>query len=190
MTKDENTGIHFIVEFKNAKDLKTLIDNDTLEKELKLCKSFSINNMYLFNTNLILTKYQSPLDIINEYYTIRLSFYEKRRLYIINKLTEELKVLKSKIRFIEEYIDGTLDINKKSKDYTIELLNKRKYHKVNGSGGEYDYLINLPVISFTSEKIKDLTNTHDKKVSELEYYQSKTDKELWVVDLNNLNKML
>jgi len=190
MTKDENTGIHFIVEFKNAKDLQTLIDNDTLEKELKLCKSFSINNMYLFNTNLILTKYQSPLDIINEYYTIRLSFYEKRRLYIINKLTEELKVLKSKIRFIEEYIDGTLDINKKSKDYTIELLNKRKYHKVNGSGGEYDYLINLPVISFTSEKIKDLTNTHDKKVSELEYYQSKTDKELWVVDLNNLNKML
>ena len=190
MTKDENTGIHFVIEFKNAKDLKTLIDNGSLEKELKLSKSFSINNMYLFNTNLILTKYQSPLDIINEYYTIRLSFYEKRRLYIINKLTEELKVIKSKIRFIEEYIDGTLDINKKSKDYTIDLLNKRKYHKVNGSGGEYDYLINLPVISFTSEKIKDLTNTHDKKVSELEYYQSKTDKELWIVDLNNLNKML
>jgi len=193
MTKDENTGIHFIVEFKNAKDLETLIKNETLEKELKLIKTFSINNMYLFNPNLILTKYNTALDIIKEYYTIRLTFYEKRRIYIIQKLSEELKVLKSKIRFIEEYIDGTLDINKKSKEYTINLLDKRNYHKIiasDKSTGEYDYLIHLPVISFTSEKIKELTNAHDKKNSELEYYKSKTDKQLWKIDLENLNKLI
>ena len=193
MTKDENTGIYFIVEFKNTKDLETLIQNETLEKELKLVKTFSINNMYLFNPDLILTKYNTALDIIKEYYTIRLTFYEKRRLYIIQKLNEELKVLKSKIRFIEEYIDGTLDINKKSKEYTINLLDKRKYHKIiasDKSGGEYDYLIHLPVISFTSEKIKELNNAHDKKESELEYYKSKTDKQLWKIDLENLNKII
>lgn len=190
MTKDENTGIHFIIEFKNAKDLSSLIESNTLEKELKLSKSFSTNNMYLFNPDLILTKYNSPNDIIKEYYTIRLSFYEKRRVYIIQKLTEELKVLESKIRFIEEYIDGTLDINKKSKDYTIDLLHKRKYHKVASSGCDYDYLINLPIVSFTSEKIKDLTNTRDKKADELKYYQSKCDKDLWKIDLTNLKKHL
>jgi DNA topoisomerase-2 len=193
MTKDENTGIHFIVEFKNAKDLEMLIKNETLEKELKLVKTFSINNMYLFNPDLILTKYNTALDIIKEYYTIRLTFYEKRRIYIIQKLNEELKVLKSKIRFIEEYIDGTLDINKKSKEYTINLLDKRKYHKIivsDKSSGEYDYLIHLPVISFTSEKIKELNNAHDKKNSELEYYKSKTDKQLWKIDLENLNKLI
>lgn len=190
MTKDENTGIHFIIEFKNAKDLSSLIETNTLEKELKLSKSFSTNNMYLFNPDLILTKYNSPNDIIKEYYTIRLSFYEKRRVYIIQKLTEELKVLESKIRFIEEYIDGTLDINKKSKDYTIDLLHKRKYHKVASSGCDYDYLIHLPIVSFTSEKIKDLTNTRDKKADELEYYQSKCDKDLWKIDLTNLKKHL
>jgi DNA topoisomerase-2 len=146
--------------------------------------------MYLFNPDLILTKYNSPNDIIKEYYTIRLSFYEKRRVYIIQKLTEELKVLESKIRFIEEYIDGTLDINKKSKDYTIDLLHKRKYHKVASSGCDYDYLIHLPIVSFTSEKIKDLTNTRDKKADELEYYQSKCDKDLWKIDLTNLKKHL
>ena len=91
MTKDENTGIHFIIEFKNSNDLNNLIENDLIEKELKLTKSFSTNNMYLFNPNLILTKYDSPLHIIKEYYTIRLDFYEKRRAYLINKLSEELK---------------------------------------------------------------------------------------------------
>ena len=44
--------------------------------------------------------------------------------------------------------------------------------------------------AFTSEKIKDLNNTHDKKQSELEYYKSKTDKQLWKIDLENLNKMI
>ena len=190
MTKDENTGIHFIIEFKTAKDLESLIKTDTLEKELKLTKSFSTNNMYLFNPNLILTKYNTPQDIIKEYYSIRLSFYEKRRIYIIQKLTEELKVLESKIRFIEEYIDGTLDINKKSKDYTIDLLNKRKYHKVPSSGCDYDYLIQLPIVSFTSDKIKDLTNTRDKKLDELNYYKTKCDKDLWKIDLENLKKQL
>lgn len=190
MTKDENTGIHFIIEFKTAKDLESLIKTDTLEKELKLTKSFSTNNMYLFNPNLILTKYNTPQDIIQEYYSIRLDFYEKRRIYIIQKLTEELKVLESKIRFIEEYIDGTLDINKKSKDYTIDLLNKRKYHKVPSSGCDYDYLIQLPIVSFTSDKIKDLTNTRDKKLDELNYYKTKCDKDLWKIDLENLKKQL
>lgn len=190
MTKDENTGIHFIIEFKNASDLESLIKSDNLEKELKLTKSFSTNNMYLFNPNLILTKYDTPQDIIQDYYSIRLDFYEKRRIYIIQKLTEELKVLESKIRFIEEYIDGTLDINKKSKDYTIQLLEKRKYHKVHSTSCDYDYLIQLPIVSFTSDKIKDLTNTRDKKLDELNYYKTKCDKDLWKIDLENLKKAI
>jgi DNA gyrase/topoisomerase IV subunit B len=187
LTKDENSQISFIVEFKNAKDLETLINTGTLEKELKLTKSFSMNNMHLFNPDLILTKYNTPLDILKEFYNIRLSFYEKRRVYLIEKIKEELTVLKSKIRFTEEYIDGTLDINKKSKDYSIDLLEKREYHKVNNT---FDYLLNISVSSFTSEKITELVNTHDKKEKEYNYYLSATDKELWLCDLRDLLTVL
>ena len=190
-TKDENSEISFILEFKNAKDLQSLIDNNTIDKELKLTKTFNTNNMYLFNPNLILTKYKTPHDILKEFYTIRLSFYEKRRLYMIKKLTDELTVLKSKIRFIEEYIDGTLDINKKSKEYTINLLEKRKYHKIgdngNNNNNSFDYLIQMPIVSFTSEKISDLTNLHDKKDKELKYYVTISDKQLWSEELKTLS---
>lgn len=184
-TKDENSQICFVVEFKNDKDLTRLIETNTLMKELKLTKTFTINNMYLFNPNLILTKYATPYDIFMEFYNIRLTFYEKRRLYMIEKIENELSILKSKIRFIDEYINNILDINKKSKVYTIELLEKRKYYKMNDS---YDYLINMPIVSFTSDKITELTMQHDKKQKELNHYQTNTDKQLWIQDLTSLIK--
>ena len=143
--------------------------------------------MHLFNPSLILTKYNTPLDILKEYYNIRLEYYEKRRQYMMSKLKEELLVLESKIKFTEEYIDGTLDINKKSKDYSIQLLTDRHYHKVNDS---YDYLLNTPVSSFTLEKITELSNTHKKKQNEYEYYLNINDKNLWLHDLKDLLTIL
>lgn len=182
-TKDENTEISFIIEFKHEKDLTMLIDSNTITKELKLTKSFTTNNMYLFNPNLILTKYSSPFDILQEFYNIRLTFYEKRRVYMIQKIKDELIILKSKIRFIDEYINNILNINKKSKSYMIELLEQRKYHKLNNT---YEYLINMPIVSFTSEKISELTSQHNKKENELNHYQTNTNKQLWIMDLNSL----
>ena len=182
-TKDENDDICFIVEFSSSNDLSDLIKSNTLEKELKLTKTFNTNNMYLFNPGLILTKYYTPVDILKEFYEIRLEFYEKRKLYMIEKLTHELNILKAKIRFINEYMDGVLDINKKSKDYTVGLLEKMKYYKVDGA---YDYLINMPIVSFTSERINDLKTVHDKKQTELDYYKTKMNKELWKNDLEIL----
>lgn len=187
LTTDENIGIRFLVEFKDQSVLKTLIDNDLLEKELKLAKSFSINNMYLFNENLILTKFNSVNDIIKHFYNIRLKFYQKRKDYLINKLKNELLILESKKRFIEEYISGQLIINKKSKNDIIILLNQREYITIENN---YDYLLNMPIYSLTLEKIEKLESQVIEKTNELNYYLSKSNKELWKLDLIELQEFL
>lgn len=183
LTTDENTGICFIIEFKDANTLSDLIKGNTLEKELKLTKSFSTNNMYLFNENLILTKYNDANSIILDFYDIRLKYYQKRREYLINKLKAELVVLESKKRFIKEYISGILDINKKTKDIIYVLLKKRDYHMEENS---YDYLLNMPIYSMTYERIDKLEKQCTDKKTELKYYESKTSNELWIIDLNEL----
>jgi len=186
-TKDENQDIIFIIEFKNEKDLDHLIKSGTLEKELKLTKSFSTNNMYLFNENLILTKYHSPIDILGCFYDIRIDYYEKRKIYITEKLERELIILRSKKRFIKEYIDGTLQINNKSKNVIIESLENSNYPKEEES---YDYLLRLPIYSLTFEKISELDNTCDLKEKALVLIKSKTPEDLWKIDLENLLKKL
>lgn len=184
-TRDENDEISFIVEFKNSDDLDMLIHSNTLEKEFKLSKSFTINNMYLFGPDLDLTKYSDPNDILLDFYDLRLEYYQKRKDYIVKKLKQELKILEAKVRFITEYINGTLDINKKSKEYMINLLEKREYPKYEGN---YDYLTRMPVINMTLEKINELESQCKNKRNELKIIMSKSDKDLWKDDLFELSK--
>jgi len=182
-TLDENDDICFIIEFKNESDLSDLITSNTLEKELKLVKSFSTNNMYLFNPHLILTKYDTPVDILLDFFDIRIEYYIKRKEYIIQKLKRELLILESKARFIKEYIDGVLQINKKSKDFIISLLNERNYTKDDDS---YDYLLRLPIYSLTLEKINELNLQCENKKQELQFIKNKTPEQLWKIDLEEL----
>lgn len=186
-TKDENTGISFIVEFKTKNDLDSLINSKTLEKDLKLVKTFSTNNMYLFNEKCILTKFDTPLDILLYFYSLRIEYYVKRKEYLTQKLQDELDILENKIRFIREYIKGELDIHKKSKDSIFKLLETRGYLKLENS---YDYLLNMPIYVLTLEKIDDLSDKQTKKRNELVYIKQKTPSQLWEIDLNQLLTLL
>ncbi len=202
-TRDENSDICFIVEFCKTEDLDALIKTNTLEKTLRLSRSFTTNNMYLFSDDLILTKYKSATDILLDFYDLRIEFYEKRRLYLIKQLQNELTLLNSKIRFINEYINGTLDINRKSRDYIISLLEERDYPKLSsdlkedidqedGTGGakSFDYLVKMPLISLSLEKIQELEKHRDTKQNELNTLQKKTDRDLWRDDLQNILKTI
>lgn len=203
-TRDENTDICFIVDFKSADDLDNLINSNNLEKYLKLTKSFSTNNMYLFSDTLILTKYKDCNDILLDFYDIRLEYYELRKEYLVKHLTNEVILLESKVRFINEYINGDLDINRKSKDYIIGLLEKRDYPKLayntsneydetndeTSSKGSYDYLIRMPLVSLCLEKITELERLLRNKQEELEILKSKTERDLWRDDLQNILKFI
>ena len=192
-TKDENDDICFIVEFKSSEDLNSLIKTGTLEKELKLIKTFSTNNMYLFGEDLILSKYGDPNDILLDFYDIRLDYYVARKEYMTKKLENELALLKAKVRFIEEYITGKLDINRKSREYINELLEKGGYPKFGYENSEvksYDYLVRMQIVSLTGEKIDELNKQRDEKQRQLNNIKSKTEKDLWRQDLQDILKMI
>lgn len=207
-TRDENNDICFIIDFKFSEDLDELINTNTLEKYFKLTKLFNTNNMYLFNDELILSKYNNVNDIILDFYDIRLEYYNLRKEYLVKRLTKELLILNSKVRFINEYIDGTLDINRKTKDYIVSLLEQRNFPKITDdnltsndnelqnnlsdqtenteSQGSYDYLIRMQLVSLSSEKIVELERQRDNKSQELSHLQSKSNKDLWKDDLLNI----
>lgn len=194
-TTDENTGICFIVDFKDSAQLDNLIQNGTLDKELKLTKSFNTNNMYLFDDNLIPVKYQNTTDILLDFFDIRLEFYSKRKDYLIKKLERELSILKSKVRFINEYIDGTLEINRKSKEYIIKLLENKGYPKhtedtSDNNTKSYDYLVKLPIISLTEERIIELEKQTRNKEDQLNTIINKSNKDLWKDDLESISNLI
>jgi DNA topoisomerase-2 len=191
LTYDENDGIEFIIEFKDASVLDKLIKTNLLEKELKLLKNFNVNNMYLFDDNCVPVKYPDTTAILLDFYDLRLEFYGRRKRYLVAKLEKELNILNAKTRFISEYIEGQIEINKKSKENVISILEEKGFPKYSESNesGSYDYLIHMQMVSLTLEKINELQKQRNQKEIELKELLAKTEKELWKMDLNKISEL-
>ena len=54
----------------------------------------------------------------------------------------------------------------------------------------FDYLVRMPLISLSLEKIRELENHRDTRQTELNDLQSKTERDLWKNDLQDILKML
>ena len=158
-----------------------------LEKTFKLVSQINLSNIVAFNTNKKITKYNSIHTILDEFCDLRLQFYDKRKDYLLDKLQIEIDVLSIKIRFINEFIDGKIIINNKSKINIIKQLEKGKYPIENDS---YDYLLKMPIYNLTKDKIYEFNTNLENKQLEYKKLLCKNNKELWLDDIKDLEPKL
>jgi len=119
-------------------ELQTMFANQAkLEKDLKLVTTINCTNMYLFNSKGYLQKYDTVEEILQEYYTIRLDTYGKRRAYLLEDLTLDFNKLSAKAQFIRDIHETKIVINEtvgtktkpKRKAEIEEQLTTLKYPK-------------------------------------------------------------
>jgi DNA topoisomerase-2 len=163
------------------------MSNEEIEKTLKLSTSYSTNNMHLFNAEEKLVKYTSISTIINDYFETRMNGYTKRKMYIISELEKELVLLENRKRYIEELLSDELDLRKLKKVEIIQLLKSRKYALLEDDD-EYKYLLKMPMDSVSEENVAKIISDFQNKKSELTYYQKTSEKELWLLELQQLRE--
>ena len=186
ISQDENTNIQIIITFKSSEILDKLEKNNELETMLKLVKTLSTNNMYLFLKS-SLKKYKTLNDIFLDYYELRLEYYKYRKLLLEKELQDELNILQQKLKFITEFINGDINIIRKEIDEIHTQLHNRKYILYQDS---YDYLTNMQIKSLTKTKISELTKNVEFKTMELEKLQKSSQYDLWLNDLNEIEKLI
>lgn len=187
-TTDENNGVNFVIEFNTKENLNNLMNNvPLLYQKLKLTKTITLNNMYLFDENLKLKKFNDPNDIIKKFYNLRLSFYEKRKTYLLDCLKDILDKLTNKMNFINEYLNNTILVHKQKINFIIEQLENKNYLKINNS---YDYLTNMPLSNMTYEKINELKETINNTQIKYNTLIDTPIKKLWLNDIEKLRNIL
>ena len=142
--------------------------------------------MHLFSAKGIIKKYKTANDIISEFVDTRLDMYGKRKAHIIKTLEQTSLILKNKIRFIGEVTSKTfklITVPPRKEDSIISELVEKKYKKVKGN---FDYLINLPIKTFTYEKINELKDEAAKLEEKLKTLSETTVSDLWLGELKNL----
>ena len=155
-----------------------------IEKLLKLTSKISSSNMWLYNTSGKLHKYNTPNDIIDEWYPYRLNLYVERKAYILKKLKKELNIIKFKVKFIFEFINGTIEIRNKSKANILNILDVKKYPKLSlkiddDSIVSYDYLLKMDLYKLTKEEIEELNKKKEFKQLEVNTLENTSINDIW-----------
>lgn len=160
------------------------------EKDYKMSTSklLSTTNMHMFDQKGTITKMKNVTEIISKFYTFRLSWYQKRKDYIIDKLKMELIILDARIKFILDIIEDRLKINNRKRTDIEEYLEKNEYPKKKNDNDSktkesYDYLIKMPIWNLTYEKKEELLKELNNKKDMLSAIEIKTIENMWLDDL-------
>ncbi|XP_076941033.1 DNA topoisomerase 2-like [Bidens hawaiensis] len=117
---NDDTTVHF--EVIMTEDQMNKAKQEGLVKKFKLTTSLNTSNMHLFDANGVIKKYDTPEQILEDFFYLRLEYYEKRKTALLRELEKASVMLANKVRFICEVVEGSLIVsNRKKADLLAEL---------------------------------------------------------------------
>jgi DNA topoisomerase-2 len=175
-------NIDYTIKFTRS-DLEKL-DDDRLVKLLKLEETSTEIYSTLDESGKLMI-FESTTDIIEYFVNFRLTYYHKRKQFLLDKLNRELKILSNKGRFIKSIIDGKLKVNNVAKAQIIEGIESLGLDKIDDS---YDYLLRMPIYSLTKEMYDKLKEDFKIKKEEIVKLEATDPKDMYLLDLTELKK--
>jgi len=124
---DYNTPdrVHFIIKMEDKQMTNAIAKG--LEETFKLYSRQATSNLVAFDAHGRIHKYASVLDIMEEFYHVRLRYYEKRKQHQLAVMEKELSKMTNQARFIQMIIDGKLIVSKKKKAVLVTELKKLNF---------------------------------------------------------------
>ncbi len=156
------------------------IDEGVLQKSLVFIAKKT--NMHAFNHRGQITKYATLNAILKEYAEVRLALYGTRREHQIKALESELPYHTNVMRFIEDQIsdEPEVDLRRKTEVECSQILAGNGYALIEES---YDYILKLPVRSFTAEQVAKHKKALETLREQLATLRGKKAADLWLEDL-------
>ncbi|KAJ7662018.1 DNA topoisomerase [Mycena polygramma] len=194
--KEHHENVHFVITM-DAKQLEK-----AEEKGLTEFSKIQTSNMICLDFDGKIKKYNSPEEITEDFYPIRLAYYQKRKAATLQDAFEKLT---NQARFVKMIVDKELIINSRKKAEIIVDLKRHKsrpFPKISTAkeageqedaleqeeedagtshGNDYDYLLGMAISSLTREKIDKLLQTAADKEQELLALLQISPKEMQVV---------
>jgi DNA topoisomerase-2 len=184
-----DTVVDFTVTFPATASMDSaIVDHGTctaIEKLLKLYTTESTSNMHLFDSQDQLKKYANVRDIVRDYYATRLKLYNERKTHQLAAMAAELLILGNKARYIQELLDGSIDLRRKRGDELTAMLQSKGYAHVEGDE-QYKYLLKLPMDSVSEENVQKLLKEKGQKELCHATLQGTGIEQLWLADLAEL----
>lgn len=132
MEEQHGDTIKFIVELTQEEMDKTR--KIGFYERFKLTSSISLSNMVAFSPENKIKRYENVNEILEEFFHIRLEYYQKRKDYMANRLQWEVERLSHQVRFIKMIIEKELTVTNKPHKRVISELESLGFPRINKEG--------------------------------------------------------
>lgn len=132
--------------------------------------------------NNAIKEFNTVQEIFDSFYKIKIQYLKKRISSEIKRIENELQYYEELYRFIMEVVKGTINIKLKKADVEA-TMRKKGYINI-------DRLISIPLYSVTEDKAEEAKKKLEDKKVELESMKKETPENVWVKDLDELEKAL
>lgn len=177
-------SIDYTIKF-TREDL-AILDEEKLIKLLKLEET----NTEIFTTLDEFGKikiFESDKEIIEYFVDFRLSYYIKRKDFMLNRLKYDLKILMNRGKFIRAILENKLDIKNKTKEQLISDITAMNLDLIDDS---YDYLLRMPLWSLTKELFEKLKLDFTAKKEEIVELEKVEPKDMYLSELKELKQKI
>ena len=103
------------------------------------------------------------------------------------QLTNELRVLTNRAKYIQEVLDDKLELRRQTKEAIFAKMTEHGYEHIEGDV-EFKYLLKMPMDSVTDENVKHLLSERDSKRAQHKQLTDTSIEALWIRDLDELEQ--
>lgn len=182
---NSSANIEYVVKIKRD-ILASLTTDDDVISYLKLEESFT-ENITLLDEFGKLKLFNTIEEVLKYFVDFRLTYYYKRKTYLITKIEKELSIMDNKMRFVKSIIDGNLVVNNRKKEVIVKDLSKMKFDTQENS---FDYLLRMPIYSLTKETYDKIKEDIKEKKNELAIVKKSNPKDTYIDELEVLKNSL
>eukprot|EP01022_Parablepharisma_sp_SALTPOND_P023410 TRINITY_DN493_c0_g1_i1.p1 TRINITY_DN493_c0_g1~~TRINITY_DN493_c0_g1_i1.p1 ORF type:complete len:1278 (-),score=243.32 TRINITY_DN493_c0_g1_i1:3837-7670(-) len=118
--------IHFEVKIKKDCLAKLTTDN-ALIKGFKLSSTIPTTQYVCFDHFNKIKRYVDEREIMEEFYHLRLQFYEKRKVYLLKQMKRDLGIIDNKVRFILGVINEEVVVKRQKRKVLVKALYEMKF---------------------------------------------------------------
>jgi DNA topoisomerase-2 len=136
----------------------------------------------MFDNNECLKKYDNIPAIIDDYFDPRLQMYDDRKKYQLDALQKDLTIMKNKQRYIQEILDETLDLRRKSKDVILKMMNDKDYDIINDDS-DFKYLLKMSMDSVSEENVEKIIKMLEETQKKYDELSGTSIEQLWLHDI-------
>ena len=156
--------------------------DESLMSKLKLVSKVS-ENLTVWITDNDTNKikaFKDANELLEYFVSVRLPYYEKRRLALITQLNHDLEILEEKSKFIEYYLENSIAISKMKKTELYKTLESNGFKNI-------EVLLSIKIYNLTLEAIETLNKSIKKTLKEIKSLESTNATKMYIDDLTNFS---